>query len=104
MAINSTSLTLGPANIYVSSGTSVVSVMYFCNQNSAAANLNLWAVGNGSVAGGGVTSANLIYKEILIAAADTFVVDMEKLALSNGDYIVANAGATVNATVSSLGI
>lgn len=104
MAIQSTSLTLGLANIYVSSGTSVVSVMYFCNQNSSAANLNVWAVGNSSVASGGVTSANLIYREVQIAAADTFVVDMEKLALSNGDYLVANAGGTLNATVSYLGI
>lgn len=104
MAIQSTSLTLGPANIYVSSGTSVVSVMYFCNQNSASANLNVWVVGNSSVAGGSVTAANLIYREVQIAAADTFVVDMEKLALSNGDYVVANAGPTINATVSYLGI
>jgi len=104
MAIQSTSLTLGRANIYVSSGTSVVSVMYFCNQNSAAANLNVWTVSNASVAGGGVSAANLIYREVQIAAADTFVVDMEKLALNNGDYVVANAGPTINATVSFLGI
>lgn len=104
MAIQSTSLTLGRANIYVSSGTSVVSVMYFCNQNSAAANLNVWVVSNSSVAGGGVNAANLIYREVQIAAADTFVVDMEKLALNNGDYVVANAGSTINATVSYLGI
>ena len=104
MAIQSTSLTLGLANIYVSSGTSVVSVMYFCNQNSAAANLNVWVVSNSSVAGGSVTAANLIYREVQIAAADTFVVDMEKLALNNGDYVVANSGPTINATVSYLGI
>jgi hypothetical protein len=104
MAIKSTSLTLGLANIYVSSGTSVVSVMYFCNQNSAAANLNVWAVSNASVAGGGVNAANLIYREVQIAAADTFVVDMEKLALGNGDYLVANAGGSISSTVSYLGI
>ena len=104
MAIQSTSLTLGQSNIYVSSGSTVVSVMYFCNQNSAAANLNVWVVGNGSVAGGTSSAANLIYREIQLAAADTYVVDMEKLVLSNGDYIRANAGPTVSATVSYVGL
>ena len=104
MAIQSTSLSLAQSNIYVSSGNSVVSVMYFCNQYSSAANLNVWVVGNGSVAGGSSTSANLIYREVQIAAADTFVVDWEKLVLGNGDYIRANAGGTVTATISYVGI
>lgn len=100
MAISSTSLTLGTGNIYVSSGNSVVSVMYFCNQGGTAANLNVWAVGAGAAFG----SANLIYREVEIAAADTFVVDMEKLVLAGGDYLVANTGGTVSATVSYVGI
>ena len=104
MPLRSTSLTLAQSNIYVSSGNTVVSVMYFCNQNSSAANLNVWVVGNGSVAGGTSSAANLIYREIQLEAADTYVVDMEKLILSNGDYIRANAGATVSATVSFVGI
>ena len=104
MAIQSTSLTLGQGNIYVSSGNTVVSVMYFCNQNSSAANLNVWCVGAGSAAGGGVNAANLIYREVQIAASDTFVVDLEKLVLNSGDYIRANAGGTVNATISYVGI
>jgi hypothetical protein len=104
MAIQSTSLALGQSNIYVSSGNTVVSVMYFCNQNSAAANLNVWVVGAGSDAGGTSSAANLIYREIQLAAADTYVVDMEKLVLSGGDYIRANAGGTVSATVSYVGI
>jgi len=78
--------------------------MYFCNQNSAAANLNVFIVGAGSVAGGNVSAANLIYREVPIAAADTYVVDLEKLVLANGDYIKANAGGTVNATISYVGI
>lgn len=100
MAISSTSLTLSTNNIYVSSGNSVVSVMYFCNQGATAANLNVWAVS----AGAGLNSANIIYKEVQLASADTFVVDMEKLVLANGDYLVANTGGTVSATVSYVGI
>ena len=109
MAIQSTSLTLGQSNIYVSSGNTVVSVMYFCNTSGSAANLNVWVVGNGTVAGGGVSAANLIYREVQIAAADTFVVDLEKIVLANGDYISATAGGNVlsgnvSATISYVGI
>jgi hypothetical protein len=100
MAIKSTSLSLATTNIYTSTLNSVVSVMYFCNQGGATANLTV------SVTAGNLTAntANVIYKEVQIAAADTFVVDMEKLVLSNGDFISANAGGTVTATVSYVGI
>ena len=104
MSVISSSLTLGQSNIYVSTGNSVVSTMYFCNSGSSAANLNVWVVGAGSVAGGTSSTANLVYREIQLAVADTYVVDMEKLVLSGGDYIRANAGATVSATVSYVGI
>lgn len=104
MSVISSSLTLGQSNIYVSSGNSVVSTMYFCNSNASAANLNVWIVSAGSVAGGTSSTANLVYREIQLAAADTYVVDMEKLVLATGDYIRANAGGTVSATVSYVGI
>jgi len=101
MAIYSTSLTLGTNDIYTSSGNTVVSVMYFCNLGSAAANLNVWTVAAGTPFS---TTANLIYREVQLAAADTFVVDMEKLVLGNGDKLKANSGGTVSATVSYVGI
>ena len=101
MAISNTTLTLGTANIYVSSGSTVVSVMYFCNQGATAANLNVYAVPTGqSLASAGTQ----IYKEVQIASGDTFVVDMEKLVLASGDQIKANTGGTVSATVSYVGI
>lgn len=101
MAISNATLTLAPANIYVSAGNNVVSTMYFCNYGSSAANLNVWALPDGnSVA----TTATLIYREVQIAAADTFVVDMEKLVLATGDQLQANAGGSVTATVNYLGI
>lgn len=101
MAIQSTTLTLGASNIYVSSGNTVISTMYFCNYGAAAANLNVWLTSAGSAYS---TTANLVYREVQIAAADTFVIDKEKLALANGDYIRANAGGTISATVSYIGI
>jgi hypothetical protein len=102
MAIQSTSLTLATSNIYVSSGSTVVSVMYFCNQGASAANLNVWVTSAGSTFG----AANLVYREIQLAAADTYVVDMEKLVLGNDDQIKANisSGTSMVATVSYVGI
>jgi hypothetical protein len=101
MAIQSTTLTLATSNIYASSGNTVISTMYFCNYGAAAANLNVYITGSGATFS---TTANLVYREIQLAAADTYVVDMEKLVLANGDYIRANSGGSITATVSYVGI
>lgn len=104
MAIINTLLTTSPANIFVSSGNTVVSTMYFCNTTGASVNLNVYLIGytggNLAVADGNVQ----IYHDVLIAGGDTFVVDMEKLVLSNTDLIQANATNSVTATVSYVGI
>ena len=101
MAIQSTTLTLAPGNIFASAGNTVISTMYFCNYGPAAANLNVWITGVGSEFS---PTANLVYREIQIAAADTFVIDKEKLVMANGDYIRANSGGTISATVNFVGI
>ena len=103
MTISNTSLTLAAANIYVSSGNTVVSVMYFCNTDSAARNLNVYLMPQGTTT---ANTAVQIYKDVQIAAGDTLVVDMEKLVLGNGDMIQANASANlaITATVSYVGI
>jgi hypothetical protein len=100
MAINNTALTLAPANIYVCNvASTVVSTIYFCNYGAAAANLNVWLLSSGnSVAG----TSGLIYREVQIAAADTLVIDKEKLVMTQGDMIKANSGGTVTACVNSL--
>lgn len=101
MAIQSTTLTLATSNIYVSSGNTVISTMYFCNYGSAAANLNVYMTGAGSTFS---TTANVVYREVQIAAADTFVIDREKLVFANGDYIRANSGGSISATINYVGI
>lgn len=103
MAILNTVLTTNPANIYVSSGNNVVSIMYFCNTGEDAKNINVYALPNGV----STADANVqIYKDVQIASKDTLVVDMEKLVLANGDVIQASASGnlSVTATVSYLGI
>jgi hypothetical protein len=103
MSITNTSLTISPANIYVSSGNTVVSVMYFCNTDASTRNLNVYLMPRGTAT---ADAAVQIYKDVQIAAGDTLVVDMEKLVLSDGDMIQATASANVaiTATVSYVGI
>lgn len=103
MSISNTRLTTVVSNIYVSSGNTVVSVMYFCNTDSSSKTLNLYAVPSGTTT---VNSNVQIYQNVTIAGYDTFVVDMEKLVLSSGDTIRANVSAddAVTATVSYVGI
>lgn len=101
MAITNVVLTTTGNTIVTSSGTNVVSVMYFCNNNGSAQTFNLYAVPSG-----GIPAANtLIYKSVTIAAGDTFVVDLEKIVLGNGDALVANASANsaITATASYVG-
>jgi hypothetical protein len=56
--------------------------------------------------GGTVANSTQIYKNVQIASGDTFVVDMEKLVLANGDTIQATASTdnVITATVSYVGI
>lgn len=88
MAISNTVLTTTISNVYVSTGDTVISVMYFCNTDYVAQTFDLYAApANTSI----VDNTVQIYKNIQIAGGDTFVVDMEKLALANGDTIRGNA-------------
>jgi hypothetical protein len=102
MAISNTVLSTSGNVIYTSSGNSVVSVMYFCNVDATAVDLNVYAVPDS----GTVANSTQIYKNVQIASSDTFVVDMEKLVLADGDTIQATASTdnVVTATVSYVGI
>jgi hypothetical protein len=101
MALQNTSLTPTAANIFVSSGSNGVTTMYFANYGGSSVTLNLYAVPNGGTAGTGT----IIYTNVPIAAYDTYVVDVEKLVLGNGDRLVANVStASVTATVSTMGL
>lgn len=102
MAISNTVLSTTGNVIYTSTNNSVVSVMYFCNTDSTARDIDVYLVPNG----GAVSANTQIYKSVQIAGADTFVVDMEKIVLSDGDTIEAKASLdnVVTATVSYVGI
>jgi len=105
MALINTALTTVAANIYVSSGNSVIPAVYFCNTYSAAINFNLYAVPSGNI----VSVTNQIYSNVQLAPNDTYVMDWEKLVLGPGDTLRANitsglANLAVSTTVSYVGI
>jgi hypothetical protein len=97
--ITSTSLTTNPTAIFTSDGTNVVTTMYFCNVDTSAHMFSLWLVANGD----NTTNINMIYNNVSVEASDTFVIDREKIVLSNGDAIFASTDENymISATVSN---
>lgn len=91
MAITNANVTTDKANIYVSSnGTHAAMTFYFVNySNSANAVFSLHAVVNGYTA----NNFNMLYSNVLVQSGDTYVMDSERLFLSNGDALVASANA-----------
>ena len=104
MSIQSTALNTTVANIFVANGTqgNVVSVAYFCNRSGATTTFNLYLVPNG----GSATANNIVYSNKQITSNDTYILELEKIILSAGDMLQANANVadSVVATVSTLGI
>jgi hypothetical protein len=102
MSIINTSVTTTAANIYASIGNSATTVIHLCNYTNDGATANVWVVPNGLTA----NSMTMIYSNVSLTAQNTLVVDTEKLILSDGDAIMANASVNgaVSATVSYIGI
>lgn len=88
--------------IYTSSGSSATTVIFFMNNDATAKTLDVYVVPNGGSAG---TSTQII-KNLSIDAADTYILNIEKIVLSNGDTIQATASAinSIYATISYVGI
>jgi hypothetical protein len=76
--------------------------MFFMNDNAAARTLNVHVVQSG----GSIANTNQIVKTINIDAADSYVINTEKLVLSNGDTIqcTASVGSSIFPTISSVAI
>lgn len=102
MALARATLTTGAANVYVSSGNSAVTTMYLCNYSGSDATASVYLVPSAGSAG----NSNIIYKTLPIPAGDTFVIDTERLVLSNGDMLqaLASAGTSITMTVSYVGV
>ena len=102
MAIQNTILTTSYSSVYTSTGDSATTVIYLCNTSSSPVKVDMCAVPSGGSAGAG----NQIYKELEILANDTYIIDVEKLILEDGDSLQAkdDTGSVTTVTVSYVGI
>ena len=106
MAITSTLVSNTAPSIYTSVGSNAVTTMYFCNTSQKVIHLTVHLVPKTF----NPTNNNIIYYQVPIAIKDTYVVDMEKLILEDGDRICANIeidydpGNAIVASVSTIGI
>jgi hypothetical protein len=102
MAITNTAVVNGSAaNIYASSGESVVVTLYVANYTASAVSANVYLVPASGTAG----TNNIIIPNLQIAAYDSYIMNTERLVLGSGDMIKANAntGSALTATVSYKG-
>ena len=102
MAISQQAVGNSATTVYTSTNTTAITCMFFMNDNGSARTLDVHVVKNGESLG----TANKIVKTITIDPADTYVINIEKLVLENGDTIqcVASAATSIYATVSSVTI
>lgn len=102
MAIAQQTVGTSATTIYTSTNESAVVSVYFMNNDASAVTLQIHVVQDGDTA----ADTNKIVKDLSISAADTYVMDTEKLILSNNDTIQASAstGSVIQATVSYIGV
>ncbi len=100
MAITSVQLTTTAANVIYGASTQTkgITAMYLCNTNGTSSTANVFLV----PAGGTVANCR-IYSNLVIAASDTHISDLERIVLDAGDSIWANASGNVVMTISSMG-
>lgn len=103
MAIANTSLYTTGNVIHTSTGDTVISSTYLCNNDATTRTVWVYLVPSGDSLD---PTIHTVYKNVSIAAGDTFVMDMEKLVFANGDTMHANCSSNtaVIATVSYVGI
>lgn len=102
MAISQATVGATATTVYTSTNTTAITCMFFMNDNAAARTLDVHVVKSGDSA----ATANKIVKAITVDPADTYVINIEKLVLDNGDTIqcVASAASSIEATISSVAI
>lgn len=95
--------TTNNTTVYASDGESGITTLLICNHHASTdAIVDVYVVPSGDNAG----SANQILKSLTIVASDTFVMDMEKLVLSDGDFVVVKSDVAdvVNSVISSMAV
>jgi hypothetical protein len=90
-SLQTANVTTAAANVYVSTGNTVVTFLSLCNYSASNVTANVFVVPSGDTIG----NVNKVISSILITTGDTyqFYAGNEKLILSNADSIRANASA-----------
>jgi hypothetical protein len=78
--------TTTPSSIITAAGNIAVTTMYLCNRGATTVTANVFLVASGTTAIGDT----MIYSNLAIAGNDTYILEQERLLLSNGDSIRAN--------------
>lgn len=102
MAIQNSVIGTTPSAFYTSIGDTAVTCVYLCNTSSATVTFSLYAV----PLGGAAVASTKIYDSVVLTSKDTYVIDMEKLVLSDGDSLRAEADQSnaITITVSAVAI
>jgi hypothetical protein len=102
MAIAQGQIGTTATTIYTSTNDSATTVIFFCNTTGSDATVSAYAVPSGGTAG----ATNQIIKDLTIPGGDTYIMNAEKLVLSNADTIQAESdtASAITATVSYVGI
>jgi hypothetical protein len=87
------------SNVYLSVGNTAITSMTFCNTTSNAIPLNVYVVPNGFSA----DTSHQMFSNLILPAGDTYQIYQanEKLLLSAGDTVQANATANGITTITS---
>lgn len=98
MAIAQTTVSNSLSSIYTSSGTTAITVIFFMNNGVGDVSLSVAVKAGG---GASTIAANGIFKEVNIAAGDTYILDVEKFVFENGDelHAVASVAGDIVATM-----
>lgn len=91
MTIATANVTSTAANVYVSNGNTAITWLSITNYSAGNITANLFVVPSGDTA----SNLNVVLANIEIAASDTYQLYAagEKILLSNGDSVQANANA-----------
>jgi len=88
---------------YTASAETAVTVIYITNKTDGDGTVDIYVVPNG----GSVGEPFKVYTQLTIKARDTYIVDTEKMILSNSDAIfiaAPDSAAQFNATISTIGL
>jgi hypothetical protein len=94
MAIASSTIRNGatPPALLTATGNIAVTTMYLCNKSASAVVCSIFVTPYGTVDYGN----NYIYSNLTIQSYDTYVLEHERLLLSNGDVLAGNVSTSAD--------